>query len=702
MQHIYLKNRSYSVENLPSEPSLLIELLELCRNDNANFEMFSAAIKKDVGLTSKILQVANSPAYRQWNKITDIRRMLIVLGLTNVRNIVTTCAIQQFFAHFTREFNRNVQFTWLRSLVCANLCERLATLTAYEKPGEAFLAGLLHQVGVLLLLLNREQDYLPVLEKYYLSDDNLSSIEQESLQIDHCELGAALIDTWALDSFIADAIHFQHAPAEELAGAPVLLKIVAAAAPLSAKNSARRQPLLLERAGALFNLTEDTTLACLDAAIDKSRQMIADLGFSGKFYSAENEHELFDDESHRQQQQKLGETVKNIALSTTIGRSEKAEIVELSKGIRASFKTLFNIGRLCFFRADEERTRLHAVNDLEINQLDEIEFSTDDSRSLLVSVFRDKTPLTTISASCSIIDRQLIRLLESEEMYCLPLVDRQQCLGVLALGTNRQEWPLLERKSDFFQLLGREIARHYRILKREDRQSAGMSMVDFRKVAHEVSNPLTIINNYLYTLGKKIEHDHPAQEEIKYISEEIERAGQILLRAKDPQSPSRTDNRTVDINQLLREMDALFNGSLYKTKGIKSTLALDDGIPPCCCARDKLKQALLNLLKNAVEALGENGIVRIATRDNFYQNNRQYIEITIDDNGPGIPPDILENLFKPVTSTKEGHSGLGLSIVKTLVDELSGSISCYTRLGEGTEFTLLVPRVLKPDEFAIE
>ncbi len=185
MQRIYLKDKSYSVENLPSEPSLLVELLDLCHNDSANFEMFSSAIRKDVGLTAKIFQVANSPAYRQWNKITDIRRMLIVLGMTNIRNIVTTCAIQQFFANFTKDFNRHVQFIWLRGLICANLAERIAKLIGYEKPGEAFLAGLLHQVGMLLLLLNHEKSYLPILDRYYDETENFLAVEQEQSQVDH-------------------------------------------------------------------------------------------------------------------------------------------------------------------------------------------------------------------------------------------------------------------------------------------------------------------------------------------------------------------------------------------------------------------------------------------------------------------------------------------------------------------------------------
>ncbi len=219
-----------------------------------------------------------------------------------------------------------------------------------------------------------------------------------------------------------------------------------------------------------------------------------------------------------------------------------------------------------------------------------------------------------------------------------------------------------------------------------------MTMVDFRKVAHEVSNPLTIINNYLYLLGKKIDNNHPAQEEIRFISEEIERVGNILLRAKDPKPATRTKHKPVDINKLITELDTLFKSSLYKTNRIESILRLDEDIPDIYCSKDKLKQVLINIIKNAVEAMKDSGTIEIVTRDNFYQNSEQYVEISIQDNGPGIDAEILNHLFKPVTSTKQGHSGLGLSIVNTLVNELSGNISCYSRPEYGTEFKILIPR----------
>jgi len=701
MQCIYLKNKSYSIENLPSEPGLLVELLDLCRDDAANFEMFSSAIKKDVALTAKILQVANSPAYRQWNELVDIRRMLIVLGMTNVRNIVTTCAIQQFFANFTKDFSRNVQFIWLRALICANLAERISDLIGYKKPGEVFLAGLLHQVGMLLFLLNREKDYLPLLDRYFEKSDDFCELEQQALHADHCELGAALVESWKLDSFIADAILFQHAPADELQSSPMLLKILAVASPLSSRQSARENATYLEKAGKLFDLTEDTILDCLDQAVEKSTRMISDLGFSGRFYSAD-EAELFEEEQHNNGHQKLSSAIQNIALGTTIGRSHKTEIVDFTKETRASFSTLFNQDKMLFFTVDEQQTALYPVNDLEQPQLDEIEFTLSDNNSLLVKAFHTGDAVNSLSEKCSIADKQTMRLLEAEVVYMLPIIHDNAALGVLVLGTTEREWPRLEEKTDVLDFLSGEIATKYFSLHQKATQPAGMSNIDFRKIAHEISNPLTIINNYLYMLGRKIDAEHSAQEEIAFISEEIERVGSILLRAKDPSAPTKNKYRHVNINKLLKELDTLFQSSLYKTYRVESTLQLDGQVPTLNCPQDKLKQVLINIIKNAAEAMVDGGQMTITTRDNVYQNNQQFVEISLRDTGPGINAEILKNLFQPVTSTKEGHSGLGLTIVNTLVQELSGHISCYSRQGEGTEFKILIPRYLPESEIELK
>ncbi|MEA3545556.1 MAG: HDOD domain-containing protein, partial [Thermodesulfobacteriota bacterium] len=576
MQHICLKDKSFCIDNLPSEPSLLVELLELCHDDTASFEVFSTAIQKDAALTAKILRVATSPTYRQWNELTDVRRMLIVLGMTNVKNIVTTCAIQQFFANFTEKFSKNIQFVWLRALICANLSERIAKLIGYEKPGEAFLAGLLHQIGILLLLLNREVDYLPILDQYYIETENFCVLEHEKLQVNHCELGAALVESWKLDSFIADAIHFQNSSAEELSGSPLLLKILAIAAPLSSKNSARDNCDYLKKAGLLFNMTEEIILDCLDLAREKSTQMITDLGFNDQLYMEKTGDGTFNTTQHETNRKKLAEQVKNIALSSTIGKSEPIDLIEFSQEIRIIFNTLFNLKQVLFFRVDENQTTLSAINDLDMHQLNELKFSTKDKYSLLIKAFNEKIDCISLFEKSSITDQQIIRLLDADGAYFLPIYHDGTQLGVLALGTTEQEWTHLRNKTPLLKLLGSEVARKYLSLSQGLAQSTSMSSVDFQKIVHEVSNPLTIINNYLYMLGKKIDADHSAQEEIKFITEEIERVGNILLRAKESETPTKEQCKPVDINKLLTDLDTLFSGSLYITRQIESTLILDE------------------------------------------------------------------------------------------------------------------------------
>lgn len=694
LPRIYIKNKSYQFDALPSEPALLVELIDLCHNDAATFEMFAEVIGRDPALAAKILQIANSPAYRQWNDAIDIRRFLIVLGLQSVKQIVITNAIQQFFASFGRKFDNNLQLAWFRSLVCSSLTRKLAAFIGYDKPEEAYLAGLLHQVGQLLLLLNYPKDYPSILRQYYQAE-NFRELEQGRFGLDHCDLGAALLESWKMDSFIADAVRFQHAPVDELQSAPLLLKILAVASPLCTENSERVAQTSLERAGQMFDMTEASILECFSEALEQSRQMVEALGYDGDCYLERNFNKPRQQERQQEVEAGLTERVRTIALSRGAFAGDSSEINVLVRDVRTVFTSLFGLDSLFLFQRDAQQEKLVPVNDLNLKQLDEISLPLKDQKSFLVKSFTSKTWHSLQLDSGSITDRQILRLLKTENAYAFPLQAGGKAIGVLALGSSAAEPDFVERKLPFITLLIDELARTHKRLFSAQSRDRGISLTEFRKIAHEVSNPLTIIKNYLYILGKKIDQNHPAQEELGFINEEIERAGNILLRAKDPERFAQKSSKLVDVSKLISALDGVLQSSLYKTNGTESSLKLDAGIPQLRVDGDKLKQILINLIKNAVEALEEGGRIDISTRDHFFQNGLEYVEISIKDNGSGIPAEVLQNLFKPVVSTKEGHSGLGLSIVRNLVTELAGNISCYSNPDFGTEFKILVPRDTK-------
>ena len=114
--------------------------------------------------------------------------------------------------------------------------------------------------------------------------------------------------------------------------------------------------------------------------------------------------------------------------------------------------------------------------------------------------------------------------------------------------------------------------------------------------------------------------------------------------------------------------------------------------------RDSVKQIVFNLWKNAAEALQPGGQVVTSVAAQVNQNGRSYAELCIDDNGPGLPADVMQQLYQPLGSQRQaGRSGLGLSIVRSLVDKLDGQITCRSRAGQGTRFAVLLPEPERPE-----
>jgi signal transduction histidine kinase len=127
----------------------------------------------------------------------------------------------------------------------------------------------------------------------------------------------------------------------------------------------------------------------------------------------------------------------------------------------------------------------------------------------------------------------------------------------------------------------------------------------------------------------------------------------------------------------------------------------DPDLPAIMTDAGAIKQIAINLINNAAEAMTDGGNVYVSTSsrctDEFdtvhaADENNHFIELTIRDDGPGLPEKILAQLFEPFTSTKgKGHSGLGLSIVNSLVTELNGVVKCKSNKNDGTLFCITLP-----------
>lgn len=210
-----------------------------------------------------------------------------------------------------------------------------------------------------------------------------------------------------------------------------------------------------------------------------------------------------------------------------------------------------------------------------------------------------------------------------------------------------------------------------------------------RRVVHEVNNPLSIIKNYLSILDSKLARREPVVGELSILNEEIDRVGQLLNGLADLQPAEAS--RVTEVAGVVDDVLRLFRATGFVPASVQMVVRMQEGPGAIEGDADLLKQVLVNLVKNAVEAMPEGGRIEIANRGLVNRERKLYLELVVADTGPGLSAELLANLFAPVKSTKEGpHHGLGLSIVHSLVSKMGGLIAC--RSGKtGTTFEILLP-----------
>jgi len=135
----------------------------------------------------------------------------------------------------------------------------------------------------------------------------------------------------------------------------------------------------------------------------------------------------------------------------------------------------------------------------------------------------------------------------------------------------------------------------------------------------------------------------------------------------------------------------LFRDTEFVPNAVKITVSTQDLPTEVEVSQDTLKQILVNLVKNAIEAMRSGGEIQIVNNGHVNKDGSLFVELCVSDNGPGIPPDTLRKLFQPIQTTKgEGHQGLGLTIVHGLVKKHQGLITCRSG-SNGTYFEMLLP-----------
>lgn len=274
------------------------------------------------------------------------------------------------------------------------------------------------------------------------------------------------------------------------------------------------------------------------------------------------------------------------------------------------------------------------------------------------------------------------------------LTKRNLTLGPpsLPITVNLTMVPILEKDQEEAVLVQIEqVDRHLRISMEEQmlaQQNAARMLL--RGLAHEIKNPLGGIRGAAQLLQREL-LDEELREYTQIIMDESDRLQSLVDRMLGPNKPLAM--APLNIHKVLERVRQLVQVEAPAEVLIERDY--DPSIPQVNGDGDLLIQAILNIVRNAAQAVGERGRIRLRTRIHRqvtigHRRNRLVVKIDVEDDGPGIPPELMSQIFYPMVTGRADGTGLGLSIAQTLISQHGGLIECSSVPGH-TVFSIFLP-----------
>jgi signal transduction histidine kinase len=276
-----------------------------------------------------------------------------------------------------------------------------------------------------------------------------------------------------------------------------------------------------------------------------------------------------------------------------------------------------------------------------------------------------------------------------------------ELLGILAVLDERVSDAFSADDRTLLELLARQISvvvensRRYLQMQTQSRLAALGQMA--AGLAHEVKNPLSAIKGAAQLLGEPTAGqatDEASSEFLGIILEEVERLDRVVCSVLNYARPSHGDPGLINVNAVVDQTLRLLASD--RDGGCEYSTQFENDLPSVRADAEQLRQVLLNLIRNAGQAMGGRGTIIVTTRIRRAKSSDRSVEIAVTDQGPGITPEVRAHLFVPFFTTRAQGTGLGLAISERIVQEMGGRIEVLTAVGVGSTFSVQLPPALDP------
>jgi len=691
--------------NLPTLPQTLIRLLEVCNDPETDIVLVGQTVAQDVSIASKILKLANSAFLGTRSKFVDIEQAVIYLGIDTVRNLAISVSVHESFQKGTHFQNMHIGEFWYHSLLTALLAKELADLTGYDDPAEAYLAGLLHDIGKCLLNESFTEQYAKLLNIHGQSA-RFHQAEKDTFGITHADAGAWLAQHWNLKSSLVQAIGLHHTLSRQSASTTPLAQILFLANALADEQKAN--PKDIEETSASLGLS---TSKLAELLVDQKSEVLEIAESLGITASAPIEDKSQLPSTSLTRGNDSGLTTKVASLAKVYGILDnliKAQnLNRIFLVLEESLQFLFDCEKCILLLPSDRNTKLSAQGSYRnrlLRLLRGLKISLEDDNNQVLQSLHSRHLVSIDQSTTSPPDdmvKTLLDIFDETRLFALsfPISDIEKGILILASGAATNDLP---QQEEILLLLSSHLGSRLQLeqLKKQHADTLARERITVMEevassLAHEISNPLSIIQNYISLLAANQDFPADMQKELKIIGKEIGRVDAISKQLNHlSTAPDSSTRELVDLPAVIKDTLRLFRSTAGADKNVDISLELEPGLPPTWTISDALQQILNNLLSNSLDAVSTGGKIEIKC---FYQASGETgkddeIVITVADNGPGISPAIAANLFRAGQTTKgKGHAGLGLAIVKKLTADLAGRIYHSTGSEGQTLFALHLP-----------
>ncbi|MGB8598061.1 MAG: HDOD domain-containing protein, partial [Burkholderiales bacterium] len=446
---------------LPSLPDALLCSLETCARDSTPLSEIAYSVRLDVALAARVLDAAFGPTAKR-QRFPLFVHVLETLGHDVIKTLVVSAAVQQVFQPPGAKQIDELQQFHHDSLRCAFYAEAIAEKAAYPVPDEAYFTGLLHNLGKLSLAATRSNDYRHI-TNLSGSDAELMVLEHERLGFTNVQETERLIRRWTVNSFMADAVHYQHDPISRVASAHGLVKILhLARAMMEARDVT--SAAMMDHAQSFFGFKPQDMTAIDQAATAQLREALQflDLPFDRPLITGAEEDAT--EQNHKTL--RLANAVRDLTVLATLSSSTSGyhEPSLLNKTLRQYLQIELGFSNAIFFVHDVAHKCLRGLAGVDQPDIiNEISIPLDGASSLLKHSVKLNRPFHTFGMgddgfSQSILDEQIARLLGHDGFLALPLVSRGEMLGAFAVGLAQAELPHLDAKMRRMTLFANEAA----------------------------------------------------------------------------------------------------------------------------------------------------------------------------------------------------------------------------------------------------